>query len=335
VEEKRDRYSRKYICVINNTHGTVTSNEAVLTVIESPGTVFSQVQYFGDSANYTPKNKSNWDIVVEDGDVRYFINTYCHDNDTNKVDEYNIIKNRTYSDFVISVEVKTAENIGLVTGADYCFIFGWQDSNNYYYVRAAADQWNSRLYVVENGNRRDLGMANSKLIPDENWHVCSVGREGSKITVKIDGVIKLGPISDSTFLQGSIGIGSYNDAAYFDNIREGWADAPPPPPTTPPTTPPITTPEEIDVKVYPNPYMMSGSNSITFSVSGSAGTGGEVKIYTISGKLVKKLLIQSGFNEVNWDVLNEEGNSIATGLYIYTTTDGNGNKKTGKLAINH
>jgi hypothetical protein len=87
--------------------------------------------------------------------------------------------------------------------------------------------------------------------------------------------------------------------------------------------------DEINVKAYPNPG--SGGNQITFSVNGT--TGGEVKIYTISGKLVKKLLMGEGESEVNWDVLNEEGNSIKAGLYIYTITDAVGNKKTGKLVI--
>jgi hypothetical protein len=87
----------------------------------------------------------------------------------------------------------------------------------------------------------------------------------------------------------------------------------------------------IDVKVYPNP--VSGGGQITFSVG--AATGGEVKVYTVSGKLVKELAIGTGESEVGWDVLNEDGNSITAGLYLYTITDGAGNKKTGKLAISH
>jgi hypothetical protein len=86
-----------------------------------------------------------------------------------------------------------------------------------------------------------------------------------------------------------------------------------------------------DVKIYPNPLVISEGVRITFSVSGT--TGSEVKIYTISGKLVKKLLMGGGESEVNWDVLNEEGNSIIAGLYIYTITGAKGNRKTGKILI--
>jgi hypothetical protein len=90
---------------------------------------------------------------------------------------------------------------------------------------------------------------------------------------------------------------------------------------------------EIDAKVYPSPYNPSKGNSMRFSIDGTSG--GEVKIYTLSGKLVKKLVLGAGESEVDWDVLNEEGNGIAAGLYIYSITDGEGNKKTGKLAISH
>jgi flagellar hook assembly protein FlgD len=87
--------------------------------------------------------------------------------------------------------------------------------------------------------------------------------------------------------------------------------------------------DDIDVKVWPGPFSFTKDTQITFTVNGTAG--GEVKIYTISGKLVKELVIEAGESEVNWDVLNEDGNSITAGLYIYTVTDEQGNKKTGKL----
>jgi hypothetical protein len=89
----------------------------------------------------------------------------------------------------------------------------------------------------------------------------------------------------------------------------------------------------INVKVYPNPLVVSKGGQITFSVSGT--TGGEIKIYTLSGKLVKELLVGAGASEVNWDVLNEDGNSITTGLYLYSITDSDGNSKTGKLVISN
>jgi hypothetical protein len=91
-----------------------------------------------------------------------------------------------------------------------------------------------------------------------------------------------------------------------------------------------TPPDEPIVKTYPNPLTISKDSKMTFRVT---DPGGEVKIYTVNGKLVKELVIGSGENEVDWNLLNEEDNSITAGLYLYTVTDGAGNKKTGKLAI--
>jgi hypothetical protein len=89
--------------------------------------------------------------------------------------------------------------------------------------------------------------------------------------------------------------------------------------------------DELDIKVYPNPFILSEGSQITFSIN--EPSGGEVRIYTISGKLVKELAIESGESGVDWDVLNEDGNSITTGLYLYTIIDGDGGKKTGKITI--
>jgi hypothetical protein len=89
---------------------------------------------------------------------------------------------------------------------------------------------------------------------------------------------------------------------------------------------------ELGAKVYPNPFII-GSSQMTFSINDT--TGGKIKIYTINGKLVKKLYIPEGVSQGSWNITNEDGNGIKSGLYIYTVTDGNGNKKTGKLAISH
>jgi hypothetical protein len=84
------------------------------------------------------------------------------------------------------------------------------------------------------------------------------------------------------------------------------------------------------VKTYPNPLITSRNSKMTFQVN---EPGGEVKIYTLSGKLVRKLVIGAGESEVDWDILNNDGNSITSGLYVYNITDGVGAMETGKIAI--
>jgi len=57
---------------------------------------------------------------------------------------------------------------------------------------------------------------------------------------------------------------------------------------------------------------------------------GRVRIYTISGNLVRELAITPP--QIKWDVKNSEGEVVASGVYIWEVTIG-GNRKTGKLIV--
>jgi hypothetical protein len=60
-------------------------------------------------------------------------------------------------------------------------------------------------------------------------------------------------------------------------------------------------------------------------------TGSDVKIFTVSGHKIKDLDGSSG--SVTWDLTNDSGNQVASGIYIYLIKDSQGNKTKGKLAI--
>jgi beta-glucanase (GH16 family) len=89
--------------------------------------------------------------------------------------------------------------------------------------------------------------------------------------------------------------------------------------------------DQLNAKVYPNPFIMQQGANMTFSTSGT--NGGTVDIYTISGKLVKSIPIAAGTTDANWDLSNGSGTGIKSGIYIYVIKDNAGNKKTGKIAI--
>lgn len=89
--------------------------------------------------------------------------------------------------------------------------------------------------------------------------------------------------------------------------------------------------EKIIVK-HQNLLRLSDFSNVRFQVTGTEG-GSELRIYTLTGKLVRALTIGSGVGETNWDLLNEQGENIKPGIYLYTIADSFGNKKTGKLVI--
>ena len=81
---------------------------------------------------------------------------------------------------------------------------------------------------------------------------------------------------------------------------------------------------------YPNPFKAAlGHITITFTKLTSQAT---VKIYTISGELVRTLQKNSDVDTVGWDLRTDAGHKAASGLYLYAVT-APGMKKTGKLII--
>ena len=84
------------------------------------------------------------------------------------------------------------------------------------------------------------------------------------------------------------------------------------------------------VKSYPNPYSLSSRKPLTFW-----GTGvpqATIKIYTLSGELVKTLRETNGEDRIAWDGRNEKGERIVRGIYFFTTKSPK-ERNTGKFTV--
>lgn len=86
------------------------------------------------------------------------------------------------------------------------------------------------------------------------------------------------------------------------------------------------------VRAAPNPYVRSrGDRVIVFDNVTAAAT---LKIFTINGELVRTVeKTDTASGSIFWDVCNDGGEAVASGMYIYLITDGEGNKRKGKLAV--
>ncbi len=84
------------------------------------------------------------------------------------------------------------------------------------------------------------------------------------------------------------------------------------------------------VYAYPNPFKsVRGAQNITFTNMTITAT---IQIYTISGELVRTLTKNDNYNNSSWDIHNESGMRVASGLYIYVITSG-AMRKTGKIIV--
>jgi hypothetical protein len=84
------------------------------------------------------------------------------------------------------------------------------------------------------------------------------------------------------------------------------------------------------VKVYPNPWRSDkhAGKSVTFA---NLPIGSTVKLFTVSGHLVKTVI--PNLDTATWDLTNDSGDKVASGIYLYVITDGQGNKTKGKVAV--
>lgn len=84
------------------------------------------------------------------------------------------------------------------------------------------------------------------------------------------------------------------------------------------------------IKVFPNPWRADqhSSEPVTFDHLTAQST---VKIFTVSGRWVKTL--PPADSMVPWDLTNDAGAKVASGLYVYLITTPDGQKRHGQCAV--
>lgn len=82
--------------------------------------------------------------------------------------------------------------------------------------------------------------------------------------------------------------------------------------------------------VYPNPCSVAkGCSGVTITRLTLRAT---IKIFTVSGEKVRTIDKNSNIDSIGWNLRNETGSMVASGLYLYVAT-GEGTTRTGKIVI--
>jgi len=82
--------------------------------------------------------------------------------------------------------------------------------------------------------------------------------------------------------------------------------------------------------VYPNPCKASsGCTGVTFTRLTLRAT---IYVFTVSGEKVKTVDKNNNIDSVGWDLRNEAGSKVASGLYLYVIK-GEGSTKKGKIVV--
>jgi hypothetical protein len=94
-------------------------------------------------------------------------------------------------------------------------VFRFQNTSNFYVVRASALGKNVRFYKVVNGVRSDPIGPGFDIAPG-TWHQLAVQCEGNQIAISLDDRPAMPTLGDNTFTEGRIGFWTKSDAvSYF------------------------------------------------------------------------------------------------------------------------
>ncbi len=208
-----------YTVTISNIEDISAANNPIAPQ-SSVEIIFSPVITFDNGLlplNWIPLTASRWSVVADNGNNALFLNTTDYSPLSGSRLGEHIVSPDSYTDFSFTVNARTNESSGN-TNADYTMLFGYQNGDNYYYMLFNRTQSNTQLFKVVNGVRELLATASNNWLLDDVYHVIETQRTSNNIEIRFDNNTVL-QVTDSTFLSGQVGLGSYNDSAYFDDIR--------------------------------------------------------------------------------------------------------------------
>ena len=125
-----------------------------------------------------------------------------------------IYDGETFKDFKLTTQFKIVSGVAEQMAG---IVFRYQNSSNFYVIRASALGHNVRFYKVVNGLRSDpIGPILD--ISTGTWHKFAVQCQGNQILCWLDGQPVMPALTDNTFAEGKVGFWTMSDAvSYFGN----------------------------------------------------------------------------------------------------------------------
>lgn len=110
---------------------------------------------------------------------------------------------------------------------DMCVIFGFQDPTHFYYVHfsASSDDAHNVISVVNGADRTRISLeapgTSVARLTDKGWHAFKVTFDAATGEIKAyldDMKVPILTARDRSFVQGRVGVGSFDDTGSFDDL---------------------------------------------------------------------------------------------------------------------
>jgi hypothetical protein len=111
---------------------------------------------------------------------------------------------------------------------DLCVLYNIEDEYRFYYTHFApvADEGANSIFLIDNADRKSIAAERSDGSHwGEDWHDVRIVRDAQAGSIEVyfdDMETPCMRAQDTTFASGGIGIGSFNDVGWFDDVRI-WA----------------------------------------------------------------------------------------------------------------
>gem|GEM_PF-967696 len=187
----------------------------------------------GVANNWYFLHPERWTVQSDEGDYALFLREPNYESPSGKLlGEYALIEQSQFfsSEFEISCSAKSAENLVANPHADYAIVYAFVDSLNYNYIQF--HPYDIAINQIVNGTRTFLSKHAIDIALDQYQQI-GIQMKSETLSVFLNGQ-KVFSQDQQGSVPGQIGLGSFNDMVYFDNVN---LEAIAPVDTTPPAAP--------------------------------------------------------------------------------------------------
>lgn len=195
----------------------------VLPVSAEPLPLVFKEDFSKGMENWQPTDQKQWKITkVGDSKVYELLGKSDYKPPHRSPHSISLRKDVLVGSFELTARIQTTQTTR--GHRDLCFFFNYQGPAQFYYVHLGEkpDPHSSQIFIVNGAPRTALTKSKAGIPWKEGaWHDIKIVRdvESGRIDVYFDDMEKPAKsVTDKTFTWGQIGIGSFDDKGYFDDI---------------------------------------------------------------------------------------------------------------------
>jgi hypothetical protein len=180
----------------------------------------------GQGEEWQPNIPEHWQVVEKDGSMVYELVSPGPQGEIRGPTSWSILPEHDVTSFILTGRLKCKAEASN-PHRDMCIIFHFQNPTHFYYVHfsASSDGLHNIIGLVNGADRVKVnseppGESQFRLT-DMNWHSFKVTYDAETGEMKAfldDLETPILTASDKTLTHGFVGIGSFDDTGYFDDI---------------------------------------------------------------------------------------------------------------------